>query len=512
MTAKKRYVLHVPGHVRHSMRVSLDDVVAGLPQEQLKRVGKAGTRVFELSDAEVAALAKAYPGLLIEEDQELRLMMPMPGLGFQIGGGQAKEQVFLVADAQTEKPIAGATVFVQCEHGTYRADTGLDGQATVTIYETAIVRVIVSPAAQYWSRVVAPPLADGITTVQLTPLTPDGADAWGRKWVGLDAEFPFRGKGIKVAVIDSGIAQHPDLVVAGGFNTLDGEDTQDFQRDEKGHGTHCAGIIAGRTAAAGVLGIAPDAELYSVKAFPGGRLSDLLEGLQWAIDNGIDVVNLSLGMPAPSAQLALKLADVAQQGIVLVAAAGNDGSNSLSHPAADEGVLAVSAFGSTQGFPPDSAHALRVGEMHNPGTGLFVASFSNSGPETAFIAPGVAVISSVPGGYAAWDGTSMACPFVTGLAALLLSAHPELKVRDLRRLAAVRQLLAASAVDLALPVAIQGAGVPQADAALADALESHYSAEQLAAAQQESLRLLEPLIADLEQKQLEIKSMLVQLE
>ena len=328
----------------------------------------------------------------------------------------------------------------------------------------------------------------------------------------LTADFPFRGQGVKVAVLDSGVAQHPDLVVAGGYNTLDGEDTQDFRRDEKGHGTHCAGIIAGRTAAAGVLGVAPDAELYSVKVFPGGRLSDLLDGLQWTIDNGIDVVNLSLGMPAPSLQLALKLAEAGQQGIVLVAAAGNDGTSALSHPAADDGVLAVSAFGSTQDFRADSAHALRVGELHNPDTGLFVANFSNSGPETAFIAPGVAVISSVPGGHAAWDGTSMACPFIAGLTALLLSAHPELKPRDARRVEAVRQLLAASAIDLALPAAIQGAGVPQADAALADALEGHRSAAQLAASQQESLRLLEPLIADLEQKQQEIKSMLVQLE
>jgi subtilisin family serine protease len=510
MAAKKRYLAQVPGHVRHSAGFSLEDVVAGMPPEQLKRAGKAGTQVLELTEAEALELAQSYPGLLIEEDQELRLLGSMPAMGFQIEGARGQEHLFLIVDDQTQKPIADATVFMQGEHATYRSRTGRDGRAKVTVFESVIERVIVSPAAQYWSRFIEASTPGAVVTVALRRFELNGAAAWGRAWLGLNADFPFRGKGVKVAVIDSGIAEHADLSVAGGYNVLDGEDVQGFRNDDKGHGTHCAGIIAGRTPDAGVLGVAPDAELYSIKAFPGGRLSDLLEGLQWAIDNRMDVVNVSLGVRMPSAQLAIKLAEVAHCGIVTVAAAGND-SDSLSHPAADEGVIAVTAFGSTQAAPADSAHALRVGELHNEATGLFVANFSNAGPQTAFIAPGVAIVSSVPHGHAAWDGTSMAAPFVTGLVALVLSAHPELRTGDFRQVQALRQLLEATSVDLRLPRAIQGAGVPQADAALGDALSQRRAAEHLATAQHDSLRALEPLIADLELKQMEIKALLLRL-
>lgn len=510
MTNKERYLVQVPAHVRHSAGFSLDDVVAGLAPEKTLRAGKSGTRVLELDDTELDSMAKTYPGLLIEEDQELKLLGGMPGLGFEISSASAQALGFLVVDAETDKPIPNVTLFAQGGRATYRSATDREGKASVAVHEGAIERVIVSPAMQYWSRVVAAPLAGEAVKVELTPLVPNGAAAWSRQWLGLEADFPFRGQGVKVAVLDSGIAEHPDLVVAGGFNTLDGEDAQDFRRDEKGHGTHCAGILAGRNAEAGVLGVAPDAELYAIKAFPGGRLSDLLEGLQWAIDNGIDVVSISLGMRAPSALLALKIAEAADQGIVLVASSGND-AGLLRHPAADKGVLAVSAFGSAQAFPAESAHALRVGELHNPATGLFVANFANSGAQTAFIAPGVAIVSSVPGGYAAWDGTSMACPCVAGLAAVVLSAYPGLAPRSTQRLQAVHDLLAAAALDLGLPQQVQGAGVPRADAALAEALARRRAAERLAVAQQESLRQLEPLIADLQLKQQEIQSLLAQL-
>lgn len=511
MAAKKRYIVQVPASVRNVAGISVEDVAAGLPKAQDKGARKGGVRVLELDGAELDALVKSYPGLLIEEDQELQLLGSMPGLGFQVDAATGCALGFLVVDAESDKPIAGATIFVSGANATYRADTGGDGKASVVVHETDIGHVIVSPSSQYWSRVSAPPAIDEVAKIALTRLTPNGAAAWSRNWLGVDADFPFRGEGVKVALIDSGIAEHPDLAVAGGFNALDGEDVEDFRRDEKGHGTHCAGILAGRNADSGVFGIAPDAEVYSIKVFPGGYVSDLIEGLQWAIDNGMDVVNLSLGMRQPSMQLAMKLIEAAQNGIVLVAATGNDGST-LSYPAADDGVIAVGAFGSTEAFPADSAHVLRVGPLHNPETGLFVANFSNQGPQTAFIAPGVAIVSSVPGGYAAWDGTSMACPFVAGLAAVLLSADPGLATRDLQRVVAVRNALAATAVDFDLPSDVQGAGVPRADAVLGAALLQRHAAGLLAIAQQESLRQIEPLIADLEHKQREIQSLLAQLD
>jgi len=510
MTAKKRYLVQVPTHVRHAAGFALEDVVAGLAADTTVRVGKSGSRVLELDDSEREALLRAYPGLLIEEDQELRLLGSMPSLGFQVAADAGQVLIVFVVDAQTDKPIAGVTVFAKGRQATYRAETARDGKASVTVYEAGIEYLIVSPAAQYWSRVVAAPAPGAAVKVGLTPLQPAGAAEWGRSFLGLDADFPFRGQGVKVALIDSGVAEHPDLLVAGGLNTLDGEDPHDFRRDEKGHGTHCAGILAGRGAQAGVLGVAPDVELFSVKVFPGGRLSDLLEGLQWAIDNGMDVVSMSLGTRSASGQLAMKLAEAVQQGIVLVAAVGND-SSTVSYPAAHDGVMGVAAFGSSRAFPPDSAHALRIGEWHNADTGLFVANFSNQGAQTAFIAPGVAVLSSGPAGYAAWDGTSMACPYVAGLAALVLGAHLSLFERNLQRVQAVHQLLAAGSTDLGLPPEVQGAGVPRADAVLRDLLSHSQAAVLLAVSQQDSLRQLEPLIADLQGKQHEIVALLAQL-
>ncbi|UMR29676.1 S8 family serine peptidase [Massilia sp. MB5] len=506
MSLRKRYIIAVPQHVRLGSGLSLQDVVAGLPPQQLGRSGTTGTQVVEMSAVEADQLARANSDMLIEEDQPLTLLAPMPALGFEVGPDRGQEYRFAVRDAQTGAPVADATLFVKGTRATYRGRTGKDGSASVRVLDAAIEHVIVSPAANYWARVIAAPAPEQTTEVALTPLIARGGAAWERQWLGKTGEVAG-GAGVKVALLDSGIAEHPDLAVAGGLNALDGARSNDYRSDEDGHGTHCAGLIGGRNAVNGVCGVAPEAELYAVKAFPGGRLSDLLEGLQWCIDNGMDVVNLSLAIERPSPLLALKLAEAAQAGITLVAAAGNGGDNQLSYPAASEGVLAVTAFGSMHAFPADSAHALRIAELRNDASSLFVPNFSNRGPQAAFIAPGVAIISSVPGGYAAWDGTSMACAFVSGLAALALAVHPEIRTGDARQGAHVRQLLAAAAIDLSLPSAIQGAGVPQA-ARPAARPAGWTDASGLAQQQQQRVAAL---ISDLEGKQQEIRAMIAQL-
>lgn len=204
------------------------------------------------------------------------------------------------------------------------------------------------------------------------------------------------GAGVEVAVLDTGIdTGHPDLVVAGGVNIIN---PRKGYKDDNGHGTHVAGIIAALNNDIGVVGVAPEASLYAVKAF--GRngtawSSDIIEGLDWCIQNEMQVINESFGSSIDNQSLHDAITKTANAGIIQVAAAGNDGS-SVSYPAAYTETIAVSAIGK------DS-----------------FASFSNYGPEIDYTAPGVDILSTYKGGgYKTLSGTSMAASHVTGVVAL----------------------------------------------------------------------------------------------
>ena len=219
-----------------------------------------------------------------------------------------------------------------------------------------------------------------------------------------------RGAGINVGVIDSGVdTDHPDLIaaIAGGYNALDGEDTGVYE-DLLGHGTHVAGTIAAADNGVGVVGVAPEANLYAVRVFGDANeawVSDIVEGLLWCVDNGIHVVNMSLGLvggESPLFEEAVATAD--QAGVVMVAAAGNHNliePTDVAAPAVYPQVIAVSSIDSDGGL----------------------SSFSNYGPEVDFAAPGSGVESTyLAGSYAYLQGTSMATPHVTGVVALALAA------------------------------------------------------------------------------------------
>lgn len=210
------------------------------------------------------------------------------------------------------------------------------------------------------------------------------------------------GAGVKVAVIDSGISAHDELVIAGGVSTVDYTASYD---DDNGHGTHVAGIIAAKRDGKGMVGVAPDVKLYAVKAMGAdgsGSLSDVIEGLDWAIANGMDIVNMSLGTPSDSRVLHSLIDTARQKNIIVVAAAGNE-STSVSYPAKYDSAVAVSAVDSAKQF----------------------ASFSNFGPEVDFAAPGVGIVSTYPGNrFARMSGTSQATPHVAGLLADLKQKYP----------------------------------------------------------------------------------------
>ncbi len=251
--------------------------------------------------------------------------------------------------------------------------------------------------------------------------------SWGVDRIDADLAWPAgnTGKGVKVAVLDTGIdTDHPDLVVAGGVNfvgTKEGSTTASDWNDNHGHGTHCAGIIAGRNNTIGVVGVAPDAALYGVKVLSdsgSGYTSDIIQGLDWCISHGIKVVSMSLG---GSGTTSLKAAcDRAYaSGVLIVAAAGNS-AGAVMYPAAYTSVIAVSATTSQNQL----------------------ASFSNRGSQIELAAPGVSIYSTYKnGGYAHMSGTSMACPHVAGAAVLAWAS-------GLSSNTAVRQRLTSTAEDL----------------------------------------------------------------
>jgi len=239
--------------------------------------------------------------------------------------------------------------------------------------------------------------------------------SWGVKRIGAGTVHGYNtGSGTSVAVVDTGIDYtHPDLDAnyAGGYDFVN----NDFDPiDDNGHGTHVAGIIAAEDNDSGVVGVAPGASVYALKVLDSsgsGYLSNIIAALDWVfIENqnnpGRWVVNMSLGSSSGSDALHAAIIKAYDAGIILVAAAGNSGrpngkGDSIEYPARYPEVIAVGATDSLD----------------------VRARWSSTGDLLELSAPGVGILSTVPGGYASYSGTSMASPHVAGTAALVLSGE-----------------------------------------------------------------------------------------
>lgn len=261
--------------------------------------------------------------------------------------------------------------------------------------------------------------------------------SWGTAKMRAHDVWPVtKGAGARVAVLDTGVdCAHPDLApnCAKGHNVLNPRLPPD---DDKGHGTHVSGIIAGALNWKGVAGMAPEATILPVKVLNSsgsGKVSEIIEGMTWAVKNKADIINMSLGAPKFSEAQGKAVKAARAAGVLVIAAAGNDG-GAVNYPAAYPEALAVTAlaFDNT------------------------LAAFSCKGPETDFIAPGVRIFSSAPGGsFQAANGTSQAAPHVSGLAALAVALG--VKGPD-----ALEKALARASVGLGLPAYYEGYGVPVA--------------------------------------------------
>ena len=244
-------------------------------------------------------------------------------------------------------------------------------------------------------------------------------------------DLPETGEGVKVAVLDSGLDVYSEVTA---YHYVDLVDPEYCGGDDlTGHGTAVAGVISAPKDDSGLVGIAPDAELYVVRILDDSNkapISRVISGIDWCIANEVDIINMSFGTLYYSQILEAKISEAAQAGILMIAAAGNKGA--VEYPAKFAEVAAVGAVTSA----------------------MTKAGFSATGEELEFVAPGVNVFStSLIGGYCALSGTSLSAPHITGAAAVLLGKDTT-KSADF-----IRALLAASCKNLG-PASSYGNGIP----------------------------------------------------
>jgi subtilisin family serine protease len=292
------------------------------------------------------------------------------------------------------------------------------------------------------------------------------------------------GQGVLVGILDTGIDKtHPALqrnvtvlrcLIPGADAAAGGPvNWGTAQATKAAHGTHVAGIIAAEGTFGGPAGVAPRARLASYRVFPdnpgglkGAENPVIIDSIRAAIDDGCHIINLSLeGGTLKEDGVRSAIADAWNQGVLCVAAAGNGFGKPVSYPAALPHCVAVTAIGRDGAFPAQNAFSQYVSDQRaTSDPKIFLARFSNFGPQVQFAAPGHAIVSTFPQGQWWFDsGTSMAAPFISGLLARLLSNNGNIlnMIGNAQRSAAMLQMLVSRARLLGLPQGSQeGYGLP----------------------------------------------------
>lgn len=292
----------------------------------------------------------------------------------------------------------------------------------------------IRPAEQTPETITVPPDEKVPSKIFTSQDVKEESVDWGISGLNIPAAWKTTdGAGVTVAVLDTGAdANHRDLKNQI-IKSKDFTGSRFGTDDRVGHGTHCAGVVGAERNDWGMCGVAPKAKLLVGKVLNdagNGGVDGIAKGIDWSVENGADVVSMSLGGPSPDNWIPPALARAEAAGVIVVAAAGNAGprDNTVGYPGGYPTVVCVAAT--------DANSA--------------VAGFSSRGKAVFVAGPGVDVRSCYPGPgdglFATMSGTSMATPHVAGLAALWVSAHPEVPKKD--RPARFRAALQACCKDL----------------------------------------------------------------